>query len=375
MDGNIIILVLVEDYPNLCGGHSMEFVHTRLKEYDKSNICVEVLNFSAKSDYLLDGIQVITYSTYIRQNREYDALISHAPNLRHHLRFLLKYGDRFRQIIFFFHGHEVLNVNKVYPRPYAFREKRLLEYILQEIYDKIKLRIWNVYFLCVLEKSTFVFVSKWMKKEFIKWTGIKEKTIAGRNRIIYNCVGKEFEEKFYKCEGIKKYDFVTIRGNLDGAKYAIDYVNKVAMNTPNGKFLVIGKGDYFKYNNKSSNITWVNKLLSHNEIITVLNNCRYAFMPTRLDAQGVMMCEMAALGMPLITSNIDVCHEVLDDYPNAYFVDLDNDQQSLTEYLDRTNVMTKYKKFYGKNTVDKEIKMIKELIKEKSAVNTYNGIL
>ena len=47
------------------------------------------------------------------------------------------------------------------------------------------------------------------------------------------------------------------------------------------------------------------------KMIAILNSAKCALMPTRTDAQGVMMCEMVAFGMPLITSDIPVCHEVL----------------------------------------------------------------
>lgn len=53
----------------------------------------------------------------------------------------------------------------------------------------------------------------------------------------------------------------------------------------------------------------------------MLNSYKYALMPTRLDAQGVMMCEMAVYGIPTIVSDIAVCHEMLDSYPNVLFID------------------------------------------------------
>ena len=45
-------------------------------------------------------------------------------------------------------------------------------------------------------------------------------------------------------------------------------------------------------------------------------------MPTRTDAQGLMMCEMAAFGIPLITSNIPVCHvpAILKYTRNVYYI-------------------------------------------------------
>ena len=44
-------------------------------------------------------------------------------------------------------------------------------------------------------------------------------------------------------------------------------------------------------------------------------------MPTRADAQGVMACEMATFGIPLITSNIDVCKEVFKELPLEFSVE------------------------------------------------------
>ena len=47
----------------------------------------------------------------------------------------------------------------------------------------------------------------------------------------------------------------------------------------------------------------------------------------RADAQGVMACEMATFGIPLITSNIDVCKEVFEGFENVAFID-NNDENT-----------------------------------------------
>ena len=118
------ILVLATDYPNLDGGISLMYIHTRNKLYVKSGIDVTVLNFNTKLSYEIDNVRVISLDEYT-SDKEYDILVCHAPNIRNHYKFLRKYGDNFRKIVFFFHGHEVLKINKVYPKPYSYVKNHL----------------------------------------------------------------------------------------------------------------------------------------------------------------------------------------------------------------------------------------------------------
>ena len=56
-------------------------------------------------------------------------------------------------------------------------------------------------------------------------------------------------------------------------------------------------------------------------------------MPTRTDAQGLMMCEMASIGIPLITSDIPVCHESLGNFNNVAMINNENYNLNLEEIL------------------------------------------
>lgn len=316
------VLILVENYPDLDGGISLYYVHTRSKYYFEHGIDVTVLNFSTKTKYIIDNIKVIGLDDYIKNKDNYDLLILHAANIKHHYNFLKRYGKRFKKHIFFFHGHEVLMVNKVYSKPYSYMRKRCL--IFRNIYDYLKLKIWKSYFKRMNFKSYYIFVSEWMKNEFLKWTKINYDIIKKHSFITYNSVGNVFTDKKYDETVEKEYDFITIRGNIDGSKYCVDIVNELAKNNPKLKFLLIGKGNFFNYNKKAKNLEYLEKNLSHNEIIMQLNKSKCALMPTRTDAQGLMMCEMATFGIPLITSNISVCHEVLDSFDNVLFIDNEN---------------------------------------------------
>ena len=361
----INLLVAVTEYPDLDGNATLMYVHTRNKEYVKNGISVTVLNFNAKRKYEIDGISVITLESYKANTERFDMLICHAANLRNHFRFLQGYENRFSKIIFFFHGHEILHINKTYSKPYSYMRKGIVKYCVQNIYDYFKLFVWRHYFPKIAYKSHFVFVSKWMLDEFLKSTKIDFHVIEGKYTITYNCIGKEFETAVYDYASHKKYDFVTIRGNLDGSKYCVDVVNNLAKANPQLSFLLIGKGKFFEHYPKADNIVWQNTHLNHTQIVEVLQTARCALMPTRTDAQGVMMCEMASIGMPVITSDIPVCHEVFEGFENVAMINNDNVSVDLSLILETLEIglpFAKNNKYYNENTSEKEIDMIKNIM-------------
>lgn len=356
------ILVLVVDYPNNHGKVALTYVHTRNRFYIENGIDVTVLNFSAKEDYCIDNIPVVTLKTYEQEKEQYDILVCHAPNIRNHYRFLRKYGNRFPKFVFFFHGHEVLKINEVYSKPYLYVQNSKLIELAQNVYDDFKLGIWRKYYPTVKNKSKYIFVSKWMLDEFLKWTQIPFNAIKDNCEITYNCIGKIFEETSYDFQCKKEYDFITIRSYLDGSKYCADVVNKLAFANPKMKFLIVGKGSFFDHFEKAPNLTWMNRTMNHSEIIEHMQKSRCALMPTRTDAQGLMMCEMASTGMPLITSDIPVCHEVFDEFENVTFIDNSQTNLDLNNILDVLYASIPYHKrecYYNAKTSKKEVDILK----------------
>lgn len=361
----ISVLVAVPNYPSKTKHLSIAYVHTRDIFYANNGIDVTVLNFRAKENYEVDGIKVVSKKGFGKLNpKDYDLLICHAPNLKHHFRFLIKHGKEFQKFLFFFHGHEVLVRNKVYPRDYSYLKSSITRTLFGNVYDSFKLAIWRRYYPKVADKSWFVFVSKWMLDEFVKWTKIPYDIIKDKSSITYNCIGKPFEDAVYNPSQKKEFDFITIRHNLDNAKYGIDLVNKWANNNPNNTFLIIGKGLFFDHYTKAKNITWLNTTLDHKDIVDYLQKARCALMPTRTDSQGLMMCEMASIGMPLITSDIPVCYESLGEFRNVRMISNNDEKVNLQILLDDIEKGLPYPKntkYYNCNTSGKEVDLIRLL--------------
>ncbi|MBE5878733.1 MAG: glycosyltransferase family 4 protein [Lachnospiraceae bacterium] len=362
-------LVLATFYPSENGKEAHRFVHVRNLYYQEQGIDVTVLCFGTKEDYVYENIRVISLKTYKRQKEEYDLLISHQANIRNHYLFLKKYSKRFPHIVFFFHGHEVLRFSKTYPKPYDYVTNSSLKVMARDVYDCFKLFIWKKYIPRLIDKSKLVFVSKWMLEEFLKATKLQFSDIDGHYEITYNGVGKAFQENEYNSKIDKQYDFVTIRSNLDGSKYCIDVVNELARNNSQYKFLVVGKGEFFSHNVKADNITWCDKTMNHDEIIKTLQTARCALMPTRTDAQGLMMCEMATFGMPVITSDLPVCHEALDGFANVAMISnevFNCDLGEICEKLESGMPYVKDERYFSENTSAHEVCIFNSIMSERN---------
>lgn len=360
------ILVLVENYTTNDGIVSMHYVHTRNLIYKENGININVLSFKAKQSYTLDGIKVYTERDLIERLNciDYDILLSHAPNIKNHLRFINRFGKLFNKIVYYFHGHEILKISKFYPKPYKYIKTRFYIKPIRDIYDVFKLFIWRYKLLNPCEKSKFIFVSNYMIR--IASESLKVNSNQIKNRyIIYNSVGKMFEKKIYDLNRSKEFNFITIRNNLDEKHNCIDIITKLATKYNHYKFCVIGTGDYFNHYSKPENLIWIDKNLSHNEIIEFLNISECALLPTRTDTQGVMGCEMATFGIPLITSDLDVCKEVFSGFKNVAFISNNIDEINL-EYiynqLIHINDYEKNERYFARNTILKEIEVFKEVI-------------
>lgn len=354
------LLVLATDYPTPSGKVSLMYIHTRNLAYQKRGYDVTVLNFSAKETYCMDGIPVISLDVYKKNKFDADILICHAANIRNHYRFLKKYQKKFKTIVFFYHGHEVLKINKVYSKPYDYIHQNFFRNKMQDMYDCLKLYLWRHYLPKLMMKSKLIFVSNWMKKEFETWCFPLTK-YQDRVFVTYNCISKEFETLQYDENCTKKYDFITIRSFLDGSKYAVDLVIQLAKQYPNYTFCVVGKGEIFEHYGKPNNIVWLNQYMNHQEIIQMLNQSKCALMPTRTDAQGLMACEIATFGIPLITSDIPVCHEVFSTFSNVGYMNNDGDLNNFEEiYRCLSPHLDKNHKYFEENTVKHEIEIFKK---------------
>ena len=365
MKNALKILILIEAYPD-GSSQPMAFAHSRNQYYLRENHLVTVLAFNSKSRYIIDGIQVLPESDFCKSYdlSYFDIIVSHAPNLKNHIRFLMKYSSQLKKIVFFFHGHEILIKSKYYPKPFnkLSHMRPFLYAFKNRVYDCIKVLTLKILFrYYFLKRCEMVFVSNWLKCEFLRNVTLKLSEIDQISHIIPNSINSVFEKKMYSHDGLRKADFITIR-QFDGPKYGIDLVVKIASENPNYEFHIYGNGSYFDYYEYPNNVKIFKQSFRQDEIPALLNQYRAALMPTRLDAQGVMVCEMATFGIPVITSDIPVCREVLHNFSNVLLLSNDRFSFNVEAFLSKiTRSSTQNRKYFSENTIAKELALFNRI--------------
>lgn len=358
------LLVLCSNYPDNNGSIGLNYVHVRNVFYKRKGYDVVVINFSATDDYVKDDICVLSLSSFYanEKTQSFDVVVCHAANIRNHYKFLCHEKNNIKKIVFFYHGHEVMKLSD-YPIDYPYLKKNRFKRLLSPIYDWYKLATWKRYLSRNIDRIELVFVSEWMRDTFLKNIKLKDDLLPeNKQHVIYNCISKRFEVGDWDKGDNKKYDYVTIRGNIDTSKFAIDLVNDLAFANPEAKFLIVGKGEFFNHYKKAPNIARIEHYMNQDEIIEVLNDSKCALMPTRLDAQGVMACEMATFGIPVITSDIPVCRYVLSGFSNVAYISNDNKNTNLNDVLSTTSLpQEKSTRFFEVETVQKELDLFKTI--------------
>lgn len=346
------IAVLVDIYPSEDSPYPMAYVHSRNIVYQDYGHIVKVFSFAATKEYMFEGVQVFPFN--FESLQESDIILAHAPTKQHYNQ-AFKYLEN-KKIILFFHGHEVLYFYGDYPKPYPWVDVYWHKKLYRKTVDYIKMIQTRVSLRDIAKKNQlgFIFVSNWMKKQFIKNIKINPADI-GQVEIIHNASNPIFFQKKYEFdERDYKADYITIRP-LDKSKYAIDLVVDFALNNPDKKFHIYGKGDYFNYNIKPKNIQVIDQFIRQEKIPEILNKYKCAIMPTRYDAQGVMVCEMTTYGIPIITTDFEVCLDMLDGFKNVSFLkDYEFSSKKADEILFSED-HSKEEKFKPNNLVTQEL--------------------
>ncbi len=352
-------LILVTQYPSETSS-SMQYVHTRALSYKASGLRGAVYCCSERGERIFEGIEVYGKSMPVPAAK---CLIVHAPNIRQHYFFIKRYGEKFPHLVLFFHGHEALNINQEYPAPYEYVAKRgPLRVHIQDLYDSLKFKLLRNLVNQNKEKISLVYVSEWMKKKVHANLHLNNAEV--REYIIPNSIHPIFESFHFKAPVHAEYDFFTARGSIDNAKYGIDIIRDMAIKNPSQRFLLVGSGYYFNHYSKPDNLDYENRTLKPQEIPTYMERASCALLPTRLDAQGVLACEIASTGMPLITSDIDICKMVFSNFNNVAYIIHESKPGELEDVKNKLLSKGPFKKnnfYYHKNTTEKEAELIQML--------------
>lgn len=300
-------LVITPVYPSekvIWGGM---FIHKRVKRYIQNGheVCVFVTSRKESGSYVFEGVKVFVGDVksllhhYLEQRPE--RLLLHFVN-RYTIEFLKRINYECPTITWI-HGWEAINFVRNY-FDYSFNLqtfKSLLINAHQNMIFPVFLRKANS-----LQHFTFVFVSNWMKEVTEKDNGVRIK----RFHIIPNGIDTDFFA-FTPKSVDERRKILTIRP-FTSKKYATDLVveviNKLSSKNFFSKlnFTICGDGVLFERVmgklRSTNNVRVIRKMLTHEEIKQLHSESGVFLSPTRMDAQGVSMCEAMSSGLVPVAS-------------------------------------------------------------------------
>lgn len=374
------ITIITSRYPSPNNPYNHMFVHTRSVEFLKQNIEVEVYVPTNTSDsYSYEGVQVFKLPSkqIAKLLRDKDILYLHLLNIYpfsrtngwHIYKTILKENIPFA---FYAHGSEVLRFS-AHMFDFSYSIVTFLKWVKKDFLVIPKMKKF------VEETKTrsnckYIFPSIWMKNELEQ----NLKLSLDRFQIIPNGIDTD-KFRFHETYA-NRFKLLTLRP-LSSKKYAVDVAIETLKYLPEKYTLdIYGKGHLqAKYQkqidnaNLSKRITIINEFIESSKMNGFFANYGVFLSPTRMDAQGVTMCEAMASGLLVVSSNNTAIPEFIEDNHSGL---LSNDPKDLakkiieiTENPDLYNAIVAKARvameaIANQKTVSDEIKSLKEIIQK-----------
>lgn len=322
------VAVVTSSYPGPDLFYGDGFVHARAKAYQKYHLVkVMGVNTNLEQDriFVYEGLEVhISNDIEIfRDNlNSYNADLIAIHFIHHSLiSILLKLG---KPIVVFSHGFEILSWRR---RMMNYTRLGDLPYLLSYIYENRKqlsamrtlVRESNI-----SKNIQFVFVSSWLKESAEKDLGVPIKN----STIIPNGIDLNIF-KFSQKNELHRKNLLLIR-SFKAKNYANDIsIDAILLLSKKAYFnslqiSIYGEGYLFqkltKELEKFDNVKMYNHYISQDEMPDVYKRHGIFLCPTRLDSQGVLMCEAMASGLVPITSPIGGILEYTEHDHDSYHI-------------------------------------------------------
>ena len=311
------------------------FVHTRNKWYKKLGL-TEIIDvfLPAPTDqgkYTYEEIQVHALPTQeiIKRLIKYDIVfihllhISHNPKIDGGIIFNWLLNNSF-PFLLFIHGVEAQSIFKSRADDISLLNPKSIarwiyrDYYLLKRFSKILKKISEA------KPSAIITPSKWMAKDVEFNTGID---ISNAATIIPNGIDTElfhYRDDLWKNKG----KILSLRPLYYKGKYATDLFIKTALiSQDTNKFYLYGRGPDEKLikeiikNSNSANKILLNSQFIENSIIPSIHaNHGIYYAVTRMDAQGVSMCEAMSSGLPVISFGTCAIPEFVINNESGYLI-------------------------------------------------------
>lgn len=376
------LVVLSADYPGSDYLYGDVFVHTRLKEYVK--FCkVEVVGFNPHlthvRDYTYEGINAfITYDLESFKQKivssEPDVIVGHLIRCEY-FTFLLSLN---KPIVVFLHGYEALSWRR-----------RLFNYNAISSFKYFAIYAWNnIVQLKALRKFVvtanaridvkFVFVSNWLKSAAEKDIGVTVK----HGHIVPNPINTDLFSYSKKTDNLRK-NILLIR-SFKARNYANDISVEAILRLSHKQFFkdltftLYGEG--YLFNSLTAplkqfeNVHLNNCFIEHKDIPAVHAQNGIFLCPSRMDTQGVSMCEAMASGLVPITSNIGGIPEFVEDNLSGFLTEGPDEIAEKITFLYHNPEKFQHMSQAARNAIVLRCPLKKIIQKELEIINSINGL-
>jgi glycosyltransferase involved in cell wall biosynthesis len=107
--------------------------------------------------------------------------------------------------------------------------------------------------------------------------------------------------------------------------YGLDIAIKAFSNLKEANLTILGKGELEDYLGKlsqqyNSNVRFITRMIDHGAMADFMNDFGFFIAPSRIESQGVAMCEAMACGMPVVATRAGGIPEFVQDGFNGLLV-------------------------------------------------------
>ncbi|MDF1562240.1 MAG: glycosyltransferase family 4 protein [Deltaproteobacteria bacterium] len=308
------IALISPGYPSEEKPYNYAFVHARARLYGDRGQEVGAFALGEDATYTLDGIPVSTgrRATLQRALRDFhpEVLALHAPNFRT----IPVARSIDRPMVSWIHGHEAM----ISLRSVSFgrtRRERAMKWV--KLVPRLSLQLGTVRRFLPTQHRV-VFVSRWMQEVAERHT-LRRYSNA---EVIPNPVDTDLFA--YRLDAARRTRGVTTR-SLNSTKYGIDLAIRAFAGLEEASLDIYGQGAMAAefqalLRSTGANASLITRGHPHREMPELFSRYGFFVAPSRVEAQGVAMCEAMACGLPVVATRVGGIPEFVDDGVEGFLV-------------------------------------------------------
>ena len=308
------IAILAPGYPSEERPYNYAFVHARARLYAARDEEVAAFAPGPAARWTLDGIPALTggADALVREIQAFgpDVLAIHAPNF--HTIPVARRIDRPQ--VSWVHGHEAIFTLRgvQFARTARERAKKWAKVIPRNVYQLLTIRGF------LPDQKAVVFVSRWMQRTAEAQTRRRYPNAV----IVPNPVDTRLFG--YALDPARIREGISTR-SLNNTKYGLDVAVRAFARETGAHLTIVGEGSLEGSLRRliartGSATTLEARSVAHRDMKALFARHGFFVAPSRVEAQGVAMCEAMASGLPVVATSVGGIPEFVTDGEEGYLV-------------------------------------------------------